>query len=339
ELMEGFKRVMLDRSGFSTFLEEAGTMIHQIVSPSASDTLALRRALHTLKGNAGMMGLTLVAGLCHDLETQLAEDGSMKPRTLSELRARWKIITNHIATFLGHGSQRVIEVPEAEYAALVSRFSKTDRQSALLSQLLSWQLEPASKPLARLGEQARSLARRLGRGEIDVDVSGEDVRLDKDYWAPFFTELVHVIRNAVDHGLEPQSERLSLGKRAHSSLALKARVEEDRLTFEVTDDGRGIDWSTIVDRAKARGLPYSTHAELVDALCTDGITTRLSANQISGRGVGMASFRQRLDSLGGRLEVRSTRGGGTSWLMHFPWPVKVQLESSKSTAPQSLRPL
>jgi two-component system chemotaxis sensor kinase CheA len=336
ELMEGFKRVLLDRSGFSSFLEEARTMIDHIVAASASEPLALRRSLHTLKGNAGMMGLSVVAGLCHELETQIAEEGSMQARTLSELRARWKIITDHIATFLGQRGQRVIEVPEAEYAALVSRFSKTDRQSELLNQLLSWQLEPASKPLSRLGEQARALARRLGHGEIEVDVSG-DVRLDRDYWAPFFTELVHVIRNAVDHGLEPQSERLSLGKRAQSSLALTARVEEDRLTFEVTDDGRGIDWSAIVERAKAHGLPHSTHAELVDALCTDGITTRLSANQISGRGVGMASFRQRLNSLAGRLEVRSTKGGGTTWLMHFGWPVKVQLAPTKSVPPQSLR--
>jgi two-component system chemotaxis sensor kinase CheA len=339
ELMEGFKRVMLDRSGFSNFLQEASAMVDQIGSPSAfaDDRLAVGRTLHTLKGNAGMMGLTVVAGLCHQLETQIAENGSMKPHTLSELRARWNAITEHIATLLGQRGQRVIEVPEAEYAALVARCSKTDRQSELLKQLLSWQREPASKPLSRLADQARSLARRLGRGEIDVHVSGEDVRLDMDYWTPFFSELVHVVRNAVDHGLEPEHERSSLGKPARGSLVLNVHAEKDQLTFEVSDDGRGVDWLSIAERAKERGFPHSTQAELLEALCTDGITTRLRATLISGRGVGMASFRQRLNSLGGRLEVRSAKGRGTSWLMHFRWPVKAQPEPIGSTAPTSLR--
>jgi two-component system chemotaxis sensor kinase CheA len=324
ELMQGFKKLMLDRSGFTSFLQDATAMVNQIVSPSATaDIQALKRTLHTLKGNAGVMGLTVVAQLCHALETQLAEEASMTQRTLAELRSRWTAITAHITTFIGASDQRMIEVPEVEYAALISRLSTTDRQSEVLRQLLSWQLEPAHKPLSRLGDQARSLARRLGKGELELDVGGQDVRLDPQQWAPFFNELVHVVRNAVDHGLEQSGERLALGKPANGTLVLRARIEGDTLTFEITDDGRGIDWAAIADRAKELGLPHGNHAELLQALCADGLTTRGSASELSGRGVGMASFHQRVKQLQGRLEVRSAKGVGTSWFVRFRWPLKL----------------
>jgi two-component system chemotaxis sensor kinase CheA len=323
ELMQGFKKLMLDRSGFISFLHDATSMVDEIVSASAAaDRQALTRTLHTLKGNAGMMGLTLVAQLCHTLETQLAEEAAMTQRTLAELRSRWTAITSHITTFSGSGDQRTIEVPEVEYATLVSRLSAADRQSEVLRQLLSWQLEPAHKPLLRLADQARTLARRLGKGDLELDVGGHDLRLDPQQWAPFFNELVHVVRNAVDHGLESTDERLALGKPATGRLVLTTRIEGDTLTFEITDDGRGIDWSAIADRARELGLPHGNHAELLQALCADGLTTRGTANELSGRGVGMASFHQRVKHLQGRLEVRSTKGVGTSWFVRFRWPVK-----------------
>jgi two-component system, chemotaxis family, sensor kinase CheA len=323
ELMQGFKKLMLDRSGFTSFLQEATLMVNQIVSPMATaDMSALKRTLHTLKGNAGVMGLTVVAQLCHALETQLAEEASMTERTLSELRSRWASITTHVHGFVGPTGQRMIEIPELEYAALVSRLSTSDRSSEVLRQLLSWQLEPAQKSLLRLGEQGKSLGRRLGKGEIELDVGGQNVRLDPQQWAPFFSELVHVVRNAVDHGLESTAERQALGKPSYGSLTLRAKIDGDTLTFEITDDGRGIDWSYIAEKARELGMPHASQAELLEALCADGITTRDSASEISGRGMGMASFRARVRAMHGRLEVRSAKGVGTSWFIRFQWPVK-----------------
>jgi two-component system, chemotaxis family, sensor kinase CheA len=323
ELMQGFKKLMLDRSGFTNFLQEATLMVTQIVSPTATaDMSALKRTLHTLKGNAGVMGLTVVAQLCHALETQLAEEATMTERTLSELRSRWSSITTHVHGFVGPTGQRMIEIPELEYAALVSRLSTTDRTSEVLRQLLSWQLEPAQKALLRLGEQAKSLGRRLGKGEIELEIGGQNVRLDPQQWAPFFSELVHVVRNAVDHGLESTGERQALGKPSYGSLTLRAKVDADTLTFEITDDGRGIDWTSIAEKARELGMPHTSQAELLEALCADGITTRDDASEISGRGMGMASFRARVRAMNGRLEVRSAKGVGTSWFVRFPWPVK-----------------
>jgi two-component system chemotaxis sensor kinase CheA len=328
ELMQGFKKLMLDRSGFTSFLQEATAMVEQILSPNAVEDLpALKRTLHTLKGNAGVMGLTVVSRLCHSLETQLDEEAVMTERTLAELRSRWSAISTHVSTFIGPSGQRMIEVPELEFSALVSRLSTTDRGSEVLRQLLSWQLEPAQKSLLRLGEQGKALARRLGKGDIELTVSGQQVRLDPQHWAPLFTELLHVVRNAVDHGLEPSGERLAAGKPGRGSLTLAAKQEADVLTFEITDDGRGIDWQAIAKRAKERGLPHTTQAELLDALCADGLTTRGDVSETSGRGVGMASLRERVRAMHGRLEVRSAKGIGTSWFVRFKWPQKQHLSA------------
>ena len=323
ELMRCFENLMKDRDGFISFLQEASAMVQQVTSPVATgDLAALRRTLHTLKGNAALMGLGVVAGLCHTLETELADTLSMSPRTLAQLRTRWAAVGDHITSLTGSKRTRVVEVPEDEYLALLTRLSTTDPSSEPLKQLLSWRLEPASKPLSRLAAQAKSLAQRLGRGDIEVEVSGDDVRLDMQHWSPFFAELVHLVRNAVDHGLEPPGDRLALGKPARGRLVLRASVEREQLTFEVSDDGRGIDWAAIEERAKSRGLPHSSAAERLDALCADGISTCSNPSDVSGRGVGMAALRQRLDALAGRLEVSSAAGVGTTWLMRFRWPVR-----------------
>jgi HAMP domain-containing protein/two-component sensor histidine kinase len=323
ELMEGFKRLMEDRNGFASFLEEATTMVQQVTStPAMLDAVALKRTLHTLKGNASVMGFNVVAQLCHGLEAELAETARMSAGTLGALRTRWAAITGHVTSFVGARPTRVIEIPEEEYAAFVSHLSASDQRSELLERVLSWHLEPASRPLSRLAEQAKTLAQRLDRGEVEVDVTGDDVRLDMRHWSPFFSELVHLVRNAVDHGLESPRERVALGKPATGRLVLRASVEGDELTFEVSDDGQGIDWAAIVELAQSRGLPHSSPAELLDALCADGISTSSNLSEVSGRGVGMAALRQRLHELSGRLEVCSAAGVGTSWFMRFNWPAR-----------------
>jgi HAMP domain-containing protein/HPt (histidine-containing phosphotransfer) domain-containing protein len=322
ELMQGFKRFMRDRSGFTSFLREADGMVEEITSRRAdADPVSLKRTLHTLKGSSGMMGLSVVARLCHVLEDQIAEGGKMQESAVRDLTNRWAVIRDDVGRFVGTGDQRVIEIPESEYTTLISRLSRNERPEDVLHQVLGWQLEPASRSLSRLADQAKALSRRLGKGELDVEVVASGIRLDPDVWSVFFSELSHVVRNAVDHGFESEEERRAKGKAPRPTLVLRAEVIDDALTFEVTDDGRGIDWNSIKERAEARHLPHTTQADLLAALCTDGVTTRADVTEISGRGVGMAAFRRRMEALHGRLEVRSPASGGTSWFARFPWPL------------------
>ena len=135
----------------------------------------------------------------------------------------------------------------------------------------------------------------------------------------FFSELTHVIRNAIDHGLEPPDERQALAKTESGTLTFKATIATNKLTFELGDDGRGIDWNAIAQKAKELGLPHATTRELLLAVVHNGLSTRRQVTENSGRGVGMAALERRIDSMGGQLDVRTVKGLGTNWIITFPW--------------------
>ena len=214
---------------------------------------------------------------------------------------------------------RSVEIPERDYAELVALVANGAASRRDLAQrLAAYQAEPVEKAFHRLGEQAIALARRFGKGDLRVVIDPGGVRLDHERFGAFFGELVHVVRNAVDHGIEGPEERVRAGKAPEGTLTLRAALERGELRLEIADDGAGIDWEAIRRSARARGLPHRTDAELLDALCQDGVTTRAEVTAVSGRGVGMAALRQRVVALHGKLEVESKHGRGTSWILRFP---------------------
>jgi two-component system chemotaxis sensor kinase CheA len=318
ELMQVFRRLMLDRTGFAAFFSEASGMVEAIHGWSGGDDGALRSTLHTLKGNSAQMGLSVVARICHSLEDELATGDGMKAESLALLEERWQALTEHVSQLIGDSERQTLEVAEADYAALVSLLSR-EGQARALSELLAWRLEPAARPLGRLAEQAQVLAKRLGKGDLEVEINAGSLRLDPDTYGPFYSDLVHVVRNAVDHGIERPEEREARGKPRHGKMALEVQARGNLLIFQVSDDGRGIDWDVIDRRGEALGLPSRTAAERLSILCRQGVTTRSEISETSGRGVGMSAFKQRVDALKGRLEVESTPGRGTKWTVVLPW--------------------
>jgi two-component system chemotaxis sensor kinase CheA len=317
ELVQSFTRLMLDRTGFLHFASEAAAMVSAIVSRALDDDKArLQRTLHTLKGNNAMMGLSLVAEQCHLLEDELSGEGTTSDAALLELSRRWQRIHQQVTRFAPAG-ERAVEIPGAELTAALTRLSKEAISPELFEQIRSWRLEPAVYPLERLADQARVLAQRLGKGELEVTVRADRVRLDAQKWRGLFNELVHVVRNAVDHGIESPEARRAAGKPPRGRLLLAAQLSNGTLSFEVSDDGGGIDWESIRQRGQALGLPCETEPDLLDLLCHDGISTRVHTTETSGRGIGMAAVRHCVEQLKGRIEVRSSERG-TTWLFQFP---------------------
>jgi two-component system chemotaxis sensor kinase CheA len=146
------------------------------------------------------------------------------------------------------------------------------------------------------------------------------VHLDPDRFAPLWSALVHVVRNAVDHGLEHPEDRESAGKTPHGRLRLAAQIRGSDVVIEIEDDGRGVDWSTIERIAAERGLPYATRADLVDAMLRPDFSTRSEVTTSSGRGVGMAEVAERVRAFGGTLLVESELNVGTKWRVIVPNP-------------------
>jgi two-component system chemotaxis sensor kinase CheA len=178
--------------------------------------------------------------------------------------------------------------------------------------------EPFSRRLARAATQARDLAERLGKAGLETSLEVDALRFHPERWNDFWAAFVHAVRNAVDHGIESPDERIALGKSPTGRLRFGVRSQSGVITVEVQDDGRGIDWDEIAQRASDAGLPSDTKQELVAALFSDGITTRDRATDISGRGAGLAALLGASRALGGSMHVESQPGRGSTLRFLFP---------------------
>jgi sensor histidine kinase regulating citrate/malate metabolism len=162
------------------------------------------------------------------------------------------------------------------------------------------------------------LAKRLGRANIVIAGESTLLRLPARKWGPFWSAFAHVIRNAVDHGIETTDERRRAGKPEHATVALGVAREAQSVVVTIRDDGRGIDWERIATVAQERGLPHDTKAELEEALFTDGVTSRMDVTEVSGRGIGLGAVRAMVRQMGGRIELESQTGHGTTFRFVMP---------------------
>ncbi len=189
-------------------------------------------------------------------------------------------------------------------------------------------LQPVGLVTGKFRRIARDLATSLGK-QVAVDLEGEDVGVDKAVNEALKDPLLHLVRNAIDHGLEPPSEREACGKTAQGRLSIRATQENGRVYIEVSDDGRGIDAAQLVQKAVSTGLLTKDEAsELTgpDALrliFRPGLSTKEEVSNISGRGVGMDAVRIGLESAGGSIDVSSDPGHGTLFTVTIPLTLSI----------------
>jgi len=318
ELREIFQRILVDPSGVEEFLAEATKLITAL--DTEPDPVVQHRIVHTLKGNSGVYGLNALTELTHEVETQLT-DPDHGPELSDEERAllgeAWRDMITRVEQLLGGARKDQLEVGRTELLTLIARARSGAHPSELVRELESWTLEPVEHRLSRLQRQAIGLARRLGKPEPTVVVNAGNVRFSSTLWASYWGAMVHVIRNAVDHGLEDAPSRVAAGKPAAGRIVLGARRSGTQLEFWVEDDGRGIDWERVKAKAAHMGLPNGTHEELIEVLFADGLTTREQATDLSGRGVGLAAVRQSVTALNGVIAVDSALGQGAKFRFVF----------------------
>ena len=317
ELLTIFERVSQDRASFMSFFQEADEVIHRL-HDQALPGPELYRAIHTLKGNAGIFGLNSIASLCHELESKLMEAGGLvEEDDLGDLQQRWEELSANVERLFGAGQEQIRVTPQ-ELDALIERLRRGMPSGDAAKLLASWRHEPTRRRLEHLAEQALALAERLGKAPIEVVVEADDSRHDAERWRGFWSSLVHVIRNAIDHGIETPQERQERDKPEVAKLILSAKRERDGALISVRDLGQGIDWERVRQRALERGLPAQTSRDLVEALFHDGLSTRDEVTQVSGRGVGMSAVKAEVERLGGTLEVHSEPGQGAQFLFWLP---------------------
>ena len=185
---------------------------------------------------------------------------------------------------------------------------------------LSIRMVPISHVFARLPRLVRELCARLGK-QVELTTSGETTELDRGLIEKLADPLTHLVRNAVDHGMETPEERVAAGKDPVGSLRLAASQRGGKVVIEVGDDGRGLDRERILVRAAAHGRvlpPGAADAEVWQLLFEAGFSTADEVTDLSGRGVGMDVVRRNIMSLGGTVEIGSRRGKGLKVTMTVP---------------------
>jgi hypothetical protein len=317
ELLGMFQRITTDRAGVDEFMAEVKELLAILGAPC--DIVVERRILHTLKGNCALFGLELYSELCHAIETELAETLlAISDAQRQSLVDGWQTVATWMERLRGATRDDIIEVEIAELAQVIKRAEQGVTGHEIAAALARWTLEPVGRRFDRLAQHARGLARRLCKGELDVEIVDGGVRLDGAHWSSFWAAAVHAVRNAIDHGIEPPDERVQLGKPASGLLTFAAQQAAGCTTITLGDDGRGIDWDAIGERARSAGMPHATRDDLVAALFADGVTTRDEVSEMSGRGIGMAALQQAVKDLGGTIEVTTSQGVGTRISCRFP---------------------
>jgi len=260
---------------------------------------------------AGMAG-SIVLLVLHDM-TALVQQRMREEEECQEQK-RWQERVR--STQSERGDRRLSAVEHGELLCQLLASGASDRAIAAVE---AWRGAPVEAILNGLVDAANRIAAKLDKAVL-VEVSAIDLRVDRQRTAAVWTNLVHLVRNAVDHGLESAPERLARGKPAIGHLRLSAQADAGNLTVTVQDDGRGIDWAAVRLKAHASGLPCATQEELEEATFSDAFSTRTEATEISGRGVGLAAIRAAARSLGGDVVIRSVAGAGTSFQVTFPCP-------------------
>lgn len=196
--------------------------------------------------------------------------------------------------------------------------------SELQDLVLKIRMEPVNVVFNRFPRMIRDLSKELDK-EINLIIEGEDTELDRTVVSELGEPLIHLIRNAADHGIETASIREAQGKPKEGTIKLSAYQEGNRVVITVSDDGKGMDPVAIKESAERKGI--ETHGmsdrDLIQLIFNQGFSTAKEVTNVSGRGVGMDVVRQKISSLGGTIDVVSEINKGTSFIIKLPLTLSI----------------
>jgi len=209
---------------------------------------------------------------------------------------------------------RALSKREAQELTKISR-NLSRKLNELQKSAIELRMVPVAQIYSKLSRSVRKLARELNKN-IELILHGEDTELDKMLVEEISDPLMHIIRNALDHGIEPAEDRIAAGKDARGHVSVTAYQQGNSVVIDVSDDGRGIDPEAIRKAAAKKGLDVTP--DPYELLFTPGFSTAAEVSEISGRGVGLDVVKKNIQELKGSIDVISTVGQGTTFRIMLP---------------------
>lgn len=237
--------------------------------------------------------------------------------TISELNLA-KAATNRIAEelSLALGNTRLV----IDVFKISQTFGR--RLAELQGQVLEIRMIPIGQIFSRLGQVIRRYSREMGK-QIDLVLYGEDTEIDKHLAEEIVDPLMHIVRNAIDHGIEFPEVRKRAGKAEAGTIVLRASQRGNHVVIEVSDDGSGIDIERIKKKAIEKGIINSdagdlSDKEILDFIFLPGFSTKVSVSEVSGRGVGLDVVKEKITTFGGFVDIETEMGKGTTFILTMP---------------------
>jgi Na+/proline symporter/HPt (histidine-containing phosphotransfer) domain-containing protein len=321
--------ILREKECFRRFLRETRGRIESAQRALDSDQAVVRRELHTIKGNAAAYCMKEIVQLIHGIE----DSATITRAHVDAVQLALESFLNSNRRMLGlsfeDAGDEGYTISDEGLARLASIIDAMDAAKA--APLRRWSAEimrrPARVLLGPVSDFVAELAARLGK-KVSFVLEGGDTLVSPPALRPVIENLTHVLRNAVDHGIEPPARRGD--KPAEGRLLLQVQDTAADYLVTVEDDGRGIDLDRLCEKALASGA--LTPAELVglgeqDKLALvflDGLSTAEETTDVSGRGVGMGAVRTAVEQVGGTLQLSTRRGHGTRLVFTLPKPATLR---------------
>ncbi len=270
-------------------------------------------------------------------ESRVAESPSATPAA-ANVKAETKSVArsvkvdteklDYLADMVGElvVTQSMLNVQSASSGQQDSNFT---RQLAQLGRItaevqktaMGMRMVPLGQTFQRLTRLVRDVSRQLGKN-VNVELSGEDIELDRNIVEELADPLMHMVRNSLDHGIEMPEQRMRLKKPQAGCIRLAAKHRAGQVQIEISDDGRGLDPAKILAKGQERGLVSQaaslSEPEILQLIFEPGFSTAEKVTDISGRGVGMDVVRKQIQKLRGRVDLQSTLGAGTTFVLRLP---------------------
>ncbi|MDX2469248.1 MAG: ATP-binding protein [SAR324 cluster bacterium] len=329
-------QVVSDKTGAQIFLREMAKLFGWLKEGTEIrfNQALVMRSLHTMKGNSAGFGFIQVSQMAHNIESSIQENNDFGDTALVQLRADINVLhekfdakveelTELIPEFLKESDKLEITPKKMELfqMSLLSKVAEEHKEK-IKEEFKSLLHQPLSKLLKGYPRMIQDVADSLGK-EIEFSIHGE-VEADLDSFTSVFSNLGHLVKNAIDHGIEDYDERIKKGKNEIGKLQIYISEKSKRLHLKIADDGSGIDPERIRHSAVEKGILTEQSAknlsekEILPLIFHSGFSTKESVSSISGRGVGMDAVKMAVEECGGTIEINSILGQGTNFEIQLP---------------------
>lgn len=304
-ISEIYKNVHTFKGNFSIF-----EMMH-----SVNNLHNAEEEIVTLSRNSSQLHIDdierVLSGL--KLDTLLDEDMGILYEVLGE---RFIVQDNTIPV----EKQRLLEIERH-----MSELLNEEQCAELLPVIRKLRYKPISELLKTYPDYSIRLSDRLQKPIYPFTIEGGDIQVDTDRYSDFSRSLVHIFRNALDHGIEPMEQRVQCGKNEYGNIKCTIELVNGEIVIRISDDGRGIDIERVRYKALEKGIytaesiAKASKQELLDLIFIDEFSTKEIVNELSGRGVGLSAAKSEIEKLNGRIELHTVENKGTEFRFYIPY--------------------